>query len=82
MKKAASNNLTCPHCRSDSTNSPDTRCPQCGRGFVITPKPSWAKRHVLLVTCGSAMVLGAAAYPFLIPFLDGVVLNKWFVWFL
>ena len=77
MNKAA---VTCPFCRSDSTNSPDCRCSRCGRRFLITAKPAWTTRHALLLSCGSALVLGFAAYPFLVPLLDQMVL-KWFVWF-
>jgi hypothetical protein len=79
MDKAAVNNVTCPFCRSDSTNSVECRCSQCGRNFVITTKPSLARRHAWFIFSGSALVLGFATYPLLVPLLDETVL-RWFVW--
>lgn len=80
MNKTAVNEVTCPFCGSNGTNSPDCRCPQCGRSFIITLKPVWAKRHAWFIFSGSALILGFAAYPLLVSFLDNTVL-KWFVWF-
>ena len=80
MNKAAVNNVTCPFCSSDNTDAPDGRCSRCGRSFLVTAKPAWAKQHALLLSCGVGLILGFAAYPFLVPLLDRIVL-KWFVWF-
>ncbi len=77
--KAAVNNMTCPFCGRDGANSSDCRCSRCGRRFLLAAKPGWTKRHALFLSCGSALVLGFVAYPFLVPLLDRMVL-KWFVW--
>ena len=79
MNKPGANDMACPFCHSDRTNSPDCRCSQCGRSFLITLKPGWPKRHAWFLFSGFALVLGFAAYPFLVPILDKMVLN-WFAW--